>query len=151
VSDRRYPEHPIVGVGAVVIDNGRVLLVRRATEPQAGQWSLPGGRVELGETLTAAVARELQEETGLEIDVGPSVEVLDRILRDANGRVQYHYVLVDFLCAVRDGAPRAGSDVSEVALADPADLARYRLASDTQAVIEKAIDLWRAGRKKRLE
>lgn len=145
MSDRRYPEHPIVGVGAVVIDEGRVLLVRRATEPQAGQWSVPGGRVELGETLTAAVARELHEETGVEVDVGPPVEVLDRIVRDAAGRVQYHYVLVDFLCTVREGTPRAGSDVSEVTLADPADLARYLLPGDTRAVIEKALGLWQAG------
>ncbi|MPZ17941.1 MAG: NUDIX domain-containing protein [Luteitalea sp.] len=146
MSGRSYPKQPIVGVGAVVIDEGRVLLVRRATEPQAGQWSLPGGRVELGETLTAAVARELHEETGVEIDVGPSVEVLDRIVHDANRRVQYHYVLVDFLCTVRGGTRRAGSDVSEVVLADPFELAGYQLSSDTRAVIEKALDLWRRAR-----
>lgn len=122
-----------------------MLLVRRATEPQAGTWNLPGGRLELGETLAAAVARELREEAGLDVEVGPPVDVVDRIVRDADGRAEYHYVLVGFLCTPRGGSLRAGSDVSEVVLADPTNLAPYRLASETCAVINKALDLWRTG------
>src|SRR5712692_8214105 len=96
--DRTYPDRPIVGVGAVVIDGNSVLLVRRANEPLKGEWSLPGGAVELGETLEAAIAREVYEETGLSVEVGPIVDVLDRIRFDDDLRPRFHYVLVDFVC-----------------------------------------------------
>ena len=92
---RQYPERPIVGVGAVIIDDGKVLLIRRRYEPLAGQWSLPGGAVDIGETLEAATAREMKEETGLDVEVGPVIEVFDRIIKDEDERVRYHYVLVD--------------------------------------------------------
>src|SRR5438552_13789207 len=95
---REYPVRPIVGVGAVVLDGDRVLLVKRAHEPLKGEWSLPGGAVEVGETLEAAVAREVREETCLEVEVGPLVEVVNRIVRDPGGRVEYHFVIVDYLC-----------------------------------------------------
>jgi len=99
VNDRRkYPDRPFVGVGAVIVREGKVLLVRRKHEPLAGQWSLPGGAVEVGETLEACLVREMLEETGLEVSVGPVIEVLDRITRDDEGRVMYHFVLVDYLC-----------------------------------------------------
>ena len=102
---REYPEAPIVGVGAVVIDGTKVLLVRRGNEPLKGEWSLPGGAVELGETLQQGVVREALEETGLVVVPAGIVEVLDRITKDgAGGRIRYHYVLVDFLCSVVGGA-----------------------------------------------
>ena len=104
---RSYPARPVVGVGAVVFDADRVLLVKRAHEPLKGEWSLPGGAVELGETLEAAVAREVLEETGLAVDVGPVVEVLDRVQHAADGRVEYHYVIVDYLCSRQERRSRA--------------------------------------------
>jgi ADP-ribose pyrophosphatase YjhB (NUDIX family) len=107
---REYPEAPIVAVGAVVLDGDRVLLVRRGQPPLAGEWSLPGGVVELGETLDAALRRELKEETGLVVESLRIAAVLDRIHRDSNGAVQYHYVLVDYLCRVAGGELSCASD-----------------------------------------
>jgi ADP-ribose pyrophosphatase YjhB (NUDIX family) len=121
---RQYPERPIVGVGAVILRDGKVVLIKRRYEPLKGEWSLPGGGVEIGETLEAAVAREMLEETGLEVEVGPVIEVFDRIMRDDDQRVRYHYVLIDYLCWPRGGNLRAGSDVDEAILVDPADLTR---------------------------
>jgi len=138
---RQYPFRPVVGVGAVVLDEGRVLLVRRRFEPLAGQWSLPGGVVELGETLEAAIRRELLEETGLAVEVGPVVEVFDRIIREGDGRIQYHYVLVDYLCTWVGGRPAAGSDVDAVELASLDDLSAYALTPKTIAVIDRAVEL----------
>jgi mutator protein MutT len=138
---REYPERPIIGVGAVVIDGDRVLLVRRANEPLKGEWSLPGGAVEVGETLEAAVAREIREETGLDIHVGPVVEVLDRIRLDADGRARYHYVLVDYLCHPTGGTMASASDAAAAVWASLDDLAQYNVAEQTTAVIRKAFAL----------
>jgi 8-oxo-dGTP diphosphatase len=139
---REYPAAPIVGVGAVVIDGTKVLLVRRGHEPLKGQWSLPGGALELGETLQQGVVREVLEETGLIVVPDGIVEVLDRIVLDeASGRVRHHYVLIDFLCRVTGGSLRAASDADEARwaareqLQDPGE---YRVAPFTVQVIEKA-------------
>src|SRR2546428_7972306 len=112
---REFPERPVVGVGAVVIDGSRVLLVKRANEPLKGEWSLPGGAVEIGETLEAAIRREVREETGLDVEVGPIVDVLDRIRYDPDGRIKFHYVLVDFLCRPLCGTLQGASDAQEAA------------------------------------
>ena len=138
---RPPPERPVVGVGAVVLDGPRVLLIKRGNPPLKGQWSLPGGGVEVGETLEQAVAREVLEETGLTIDVGPIVEVLDRISRDGDGRVEHHFVLVDFIGRPSGGAdsvPRGASDAEDAAWVAIADLARYEVAPVTISVIQKA-------------
>lgn len=145
---REYPEAPIAGVGAVIVaeDSGReprVLLIRRAQEPLKGQWSLPGGAVELGETLEDAIRREVLEETGLAVDVLDVVKAFDRIVRETDGRVRYHYVLVDFLCRVTGGADcrqaiACASDALEARWAGPGDL--DDLTPLTVEVIQKA---WR--------
>lgn len=142
ISDkRRYPDRPYVGVGAVIVQDGKVLLVKRKHEPLAGQWSLPGGAVEVGETLEACLTREMREETGLEVSVGPVIEVLDRISHDEDGRVLYHFVLVDYLCWPIGGVLSADSDVAEAVFADPGDLPRYKLTAIATAVIERALEL----------
>jgi mutator protein MutT len=143
--DRRHPERPIVGVGAVVVDGGRVLLVRRAHEPLKGEWSLPGGAVEVGETLEAAIAREVREETGLDVDVGPMVEVLDRIRFDDDRRVLYHFVLIDFVCRSIGGTLCCGTDAADVTWAPIMDLTQYGLTETTISVIQKALDRIREG------
>lgn len=143
---REYPQRPLVGVGGVVVREGAVLLVKRAAEPLRGRWSLPGGAVELGETLEAAVARELKEETGLTVRVLGLVEAFDRITRDPDGRARYHYVLLDFLCEPLEGNPVAGSDVDAVAWARPEEFAGYELGPHAQRVCEKALAMARAQR-----
>ena len=136
---RIYPEHPIIGVGGIVVDGGRVLLVKRGHEPLKNEWSLPGGAVELGETLETAIAREVQEETGLTVEVGPIVDVLDRLRYDTDGRVKYHYVLVDFLCHPTGGALAAASDADAAAWATLDDLPHLGVAEAMISVIQKAI------------
>jgi ADP-ribose pyrophosphatase YjhB (NUDIX family) len=151
---REYPARPVVGVGAVVLateaDRVRtgaaapaggsgIVLVRRRFEPLAGQWSLPGGAVEVGETLEAATAREVLEETGLIVDVGRAIEVFDRIMRDGSSRVRYHYVLIDYVCRITGGRLQAGSDVSEAVIADPDDLASFDLTDKARKVIARGL------------
>jgi ADP-ribose pyrophosphatase YjhB (NUDIX family) len=141
VPPRRYPPRPVVGVGAVIVDDGRVVLIKRKYEPLAGQWSLPGGTLEIGESLESGVAREMREETGLEVAVGPVVDVFDRILLDTDGRVRYHFVLVDYLCRPIGGRLVAGSDVADAVLADPAALGPFRLTPKAISVIDRALTL----------
>jgi 8-oxo-dGTP diphosphatase len=140
---REYPERPIVGVGAVIVQDGKVVLIRRRYEPLAGQWSLPGGTLELGETLEAGTAREMLEETGLVVEVGPVIEVFDRIKLDEVKRVRYHFVLVDYLCWPVSGELRAGSDVDAAVLVAPHELASYHLTPKAIAVIERGFQLAR--------
>jgi 8-oxo-dGTP diphosphatase len=138
---RKYPPRPVVGVGAVIAHDERVVLIKRKYEPLAGQWSLPGGTLELGESLEAGVAREISEETGLDVEVGPVVEVFDRILLDAGGRVQYHFVLVDYLCRPIGGRLQAGSDVDDAVWVAQSDLSNYHITGKATAVIERALSM----------
>jgi len=142
---REFPQRPIVGVGAIIVDGSRVLLIRRGREPLKGQWSLPGGAVEVGETLDAAVIREVREETGLDVEVGPVIEVLDRVRLEADGRARFHYVLVDFVCRPIAGELHAGSDADDTMWAEEHDLDRYRVAPVTITVIRKALARVRDG------
>jgi ADP-ribose pyrophosphatase YjhB (NUDIX family) len=141
VSGRAYPDRPFVGVGGVIVDQGRVVLIKRRFEPLAGQWSLPGGAVDIGETLVECVAREMLEETGLVVEVGPVIEVFDRIIRDPEGRVQFHYVLVDYVCRPVGGLLAASSYVADAVWAAPADLPAFNLADPATAVILRGLAL----------
>src|SRR5215469_4924743 len=127
MTTREYPDRPIVGVGAIIIHDHRVVLARRARPPLLGQWSLPGGVVELAETLRSAAEREALEETGLTVRAGEVIAVLDRIIPGEGGRTQFHYVLVDFLCELLKGELHAGGDVAEVVWAREDQLANYGL------------------------
>jgi 8-oxo-dGTP diphosphatase len=138
VSQRLYPARPIVGVGGVIVDGDHVLLIKRKYEPLALRWSIPGGALEVGEQLEDGVARELLEETGLIVRVGPVIEVFDRILRDEEGRVKYHFVLVDYLCVPVGGSLQAGDDVSEAEWAHFDALEPYELTAKAVEVISRA-------------
>ena len=139
---RRFPDRPIVGVGAVVLNAaGQVLLARRGHEPLKGEWSLPGGAVEVGETLEEALVREIREETGVAVEVGPVVEVLDRVERAADGRVEYHFVIIDYLCRATSERLVCGSDADDVRWAPLDSLAEFHLTEIAVAVIKKAVEM----------
>ena len=130
-------------MGAVIVDGDRVVLVKRAHEPLKGEWSLPGGSVEVGETLVEAVTREVLEETGLHVRVGPVIEIFDRIHRDADGRIEYHFVLIDYVCVPAGGVLAADSDAADICWASRDDLAVYGVNATAVAVVAKALELAR--------
>jgi 8-oxo-dGTP diphosphatase len=134
---REFPEFPLVGVGSIIIEDDRVLLVKRAHPPIQGQWSIPGGVLEIGELVREAAVREAREETGLIVEPGDLLGVYDRILHNHEKRVQYHYVLIDFLCRRVGGELLAASDAAEVRWFTREELPALKLAEDTQDVIRK--------------
>ena len=136
---REYPEHPIIGVGAVIVEGGRVLLVRRDTEPLRGEWSVPGGMLELGEKLRDGVCREALEETGVTVEPGEVLEVFDSIFTDELGKTQYHYVLIDYLCRPISGVAQAGSDVSDVRWISLEALPAMGLRESVEQVVRKGL------------
>jgi ADP-ribose pyrophosphatase YjhB (NUDIX family) len=139
---REFPDHPVVGVGGVVIRGGSVLLIRRGREPLKGQWSIPGGLLELGEELAAGVRRELKEETGLEVEPLETLAVFDRIFREGS-RVRYHYVIVDYACRCKRGRLRPASDVLDARWVRRADLPQYRLGENPTSVILQAFEFFK--------
>ena len=132
-----------MGVGGVVLSESRVLLIRRGTPPLKGKWSIPGGMLELGETILEAVRRELVEETGIKVRVLDLIEVLERISLDPAEKPKYHFVILDYLCEKISGQARAGSDVTDVAWAAEGELPRYSLTSTAARVIHKAFEITR--------
>jgi 8-oxo-dGTP diphosphatase len=157
MSNREYPELPIVGVGGVIIERERVLLARRGSEPMRGEWSIPGGVLEVGESLAEGVMRELREETGLAVRVLELIEALDRILPEpaayplqaagsggARARPRYHFVILDYLCEIVEGEPRAGGDITELAFVREDELPRYALTPAVIRVVGKAFAMARA-------
>jgi 8-oxo-dGTP diphosphatase len=151
MSTREYPDHPIVGVGGVVIDRGRALLARRARAPLKGQWSIPGGALEVGETLAQGVARELAEETGLAVNVLGLIEVSERLdpgpappgPLPSKPRPRYHFVILDYLCEPCGGKLRAGSDALELAWAGEDELEKFHLTEAATRVLRKAFAMMR--------
>ncbi len=150
-SSREYPEKPVVGIGGVIIEQGRTLLIRRGSEPLRGEWSIPGGTLEVGETLQEGVAREMLEETGVEIRVLELIEVFDRIFleNEVSGTPprktpRFHFVIVDYLCERVSGEPRAGSDVTDVAFAREDELPQFHLTETVKRVLKKAFAMDRA-------
>ena len=135
--NRRYPKRPVLGVGALIFNRGKILLVERGKEPLKGYWSLPGGALETGETLEEGIIREVREETGLEVRPVRVIEIFERIMRDARGAAEYHYVLIDYICRVTGGSLRAADDASRVAWVPRQQLSRYEITAGTLPVIEK--------------
>ncbi len=138
---REYPDRPIAGVGAIVIADGRVLLIRRSSPPRDGQWSLPGGAQEPGETFAEACAREVREETGLTVEVLGIVDVVDSITRDDSGRVRFHYLLVDVLARPTGGALKAGGDAADARWFAPDEAFALPLWQETARVIRKGLEM----------
>ena len=139
---REYPSSPVAGVAAVVLRNDEILLIRRGREPMLGAWSLPGGALELGETSAEGAAREVFEETGLHVRPAAVITSIDRIHRDETGRVQYHYVLVEWLCFAEDKPePTPGDDAAEARWVHRDQLADYNLGESTRSVIHQALRL----------
>lgn len=136
-SGRAYRELPRVGVGAVVIHEGRILLVKRASPPGKGFWAIPGGLVELGETVREAAERELLEETGISVRARDAFYLFDFIDRDADGTIRYHYVIVDFLADYLGGEPRAADDVSDARWLSPAEAAALNLSPTTRKLLKQ--------------
>jgi mutator protein MutT len=139
--EREFAGHPLVGVGGIVLKGGKVLLVRRGKQPGFGKWSIPGGMVELGETLQEAIQREVREECGIEIELADVVAVLERIIPQEDHRVRYHYVLIDFLGCWRSGEIQPASDILEARWADPSEMEALEMTERTQQVVFEALGL----------
>jgi 8-oxo-dGTP diphosphatase len=137
VDDRRYPKRPLVGVGAIILRRDRILMAQRGKEPLKGWWSLPGGALETGESLADGVCREVREETGLEVRPLGILQVFERIMRDASGTPEYHYVLIDYMCRITGGDLRPGDDVCAVEWVKRRNLPKLRITEGTLGVIEK--------------
>lgn len=138
---REYPEHPLVGVAAVVVRGDQVLLVQRGREPARGLWGLPGGMLELGETLAEGVRREVLEETGVHVEIGPLLAIFEPMLRDADGRLRFHYVVVDYLARYLGGEPRPADDADDARWVDVNALDGLAMQEETRAIIRRGVTM----------
>lgn len=134
---RFYPSQPVVGVGAVIICNGKILLEKRKGEPGKGKWSIPGGLVELGETAEEAVVREVKEETGLDVADPELIDVVDNIVRDENGEVKYHFVIIDYFVKLKGGEMRAADDAEELRWVPLGEAEKYDLTKTLRAFLQR--------------
>ncbi len=140
-SRRLYPEKPIIGVGALIREGERYLLIRRASEPDAGLWSIPGGLVEVGERAAESAAREALEETGLEVEIVDVLGVVDKIVRDENGRVKYHFVIVDYIATPTGGSLKPSSDALDARWVKADEIPEYEL-SPTLVELLRRVNLY---------
>ncbi len=145
---RDYPERPILGIGAAIVEGDRFVLVQRSQPPHQGEWSIPGGMLECGESLKEAAIREACEETSLEVEPVVLIEVFERIVRDTAGQIQFHYVIMDYLCRVKGGTLRAGEDAADARWMRLAELDQLQVADGTMGVLKKALN---AARELRLQ
>ena len=134
---RLYPKQPIIGVGAVIIKDGKILLEKRKNEPGKGKWSIPGGLVELGENVEQTVMREVEEETGLEVEKPEHIDVVDNIIRDESGRVKYHFVIIDYFMRLKGGTLKAASDAEELKWVSLSDVEKYDLTKTFRAFFQR--------------
>ncbi len=141
MSGRVYPSQPVVGVGVVIIRDGRILLVKRRNEPGRGKWAIPGGVVRVGESLESAAIREIEEETHLKVTLGDVAGVFDYIERDGRGGIRFHYIIIDFFANSVEGAPQPSSDVEDVIWVDLKEVYNYELTASTKKLIQKILSL----------
>ncbi|MEM3597194.1 MAG: NUDIX hydrolase [Candidatus Bathyarchaeia archaeon] len=134
---RLYPKQPVVGVGAVIIQNGKILLEKRKSEPGRGKWSIPGGLVELGESVSQTVVREVAEETGLEVYEPELIDIVDNVVRDENGEVKYHFVIIDFFVKLKGGELKAQSDAEELRWVPLSEVEKYDLTKTFRAFFQR--------------
>jgi len=137
IMQREYPKQPIVGVAAIIVENGKMLLIKRGSEPAAGKWSIPGGVVELGETIKEALTREVMEECGLKIKILKLIDVVDNIIRDADGRIRFHYVILEFLARPLKGEIKASSDALEVKWVPIEEVEKYNITNTLRKFLKK--------------
>ncbi len=137
---REYPKMPVVGVGAVVLNKNKILLVKRGKEPRKGYWAIPGGVLNVGETIENAIKREVEEETNIKIEIIRLIDVIEDIIYDDQGNVRFHYILVDYLAKYKEGELQAGSDVSDAKWISIEDLGRFKIAKTTKDMIKRIIN-----------
>lgn len=137
---RLYPKQPVVGVGAIIVCNGKILLEKRRSEPGKGKWSVPGGLVELGESAEHAVIREVKEESGLDVENPELIDVVDNIIFDENGEVKYHFVVLDYFVRLRGGELRAADDAEELKWVALDEVEKYNITKTLRAFLQRNMD-----------
>ena len=137
---KEYPEHPMVGVGAIIVQDGKILIVRRSSEPGKGKWSVPGGLVELGETVEQAVVREVREECGLDVEVDRLIDVVDSMTFDRNGRLKYHFIILDFFVKIKGGKLRPGDDAKEAMWVSLEEVENYDLTKTFRDFLKRNME-----------